>query len=77
MIGRLRGVIVEKRPPFLLIDVHGVGYEVEAPMTTFYRLPEINHETVLHTHLVVREDAQLLFGFGTEGSAGCSATCSG
>jgi len=66
MIGRLRGVIVEKRPPFLLVDVHGVGYELEAPMTTFYRLPEINHEAVLHTHLLVREDAQLLYGFGTE-----------
>jgi Holliday junction DNA helicase RuvA len=66
MIGRLRGIIVEKRPPFLLIDVHGVGYELEAPMTTFYRLPAINHEVVLHTHLVVREDAQLLYGFGSE-----------
>jgi Holliday junction DNA helicase RuvA len=67
MIGRLRGLLIEKRPPLLVIDVHGVGYEVEAPMTTFYRLPEINHEVTLHTHFVVREDAQLLFGFATDG----------
>ncbi|MFO1436164.1 MAG: Holliday junction branch migration protein RuvA [Gammaproteobacteria bacterium] len=67
MIGRLRGMLLEKRPPTLLIDVQGVGYEVEAPMTTFYKLPDINHEVTLHTHFVVREDAQLLFGFATEG----------
>lgn len=67
MIGRLRGMLLEKRPPLLLLDVHGVGYELEAPMTTFYRLPEINHEVTLHTHFVVREDAQLLFGFASEG----------
>jgi Holliday junction DNA helicase RuvA len=66
MIGRLRGILLEKRPPTLLIDVQGVGYEVEAPMTTFYKLPAINHEVTLHTHFVVREDAQLLFGFATE-----------
>jgi len=63
MIGRLKGIIIEKQAPALLIDVGGVGYEVEAPMTTFYRIPEIGKEVVLHTHFVVREDAQLLYGF--------------
>ncbi|GAA4649125.1 Holliday junction branch migration protein RuvA [Kistimonas scapharcae] len=63
MIGRLRGIVVEKRPPQLLLDVNGVGYEVEAPMTTFYRLPEEGQEATLYTHFVVREDAQLLYGF--------------
>lgn len=63
MIGRLRGVILEKRPPWLLLDVHGVGYEIEAPMTTFYRLPAVGAEVSLHIHLVVREDAHLLYGF--------------
>lgn len=66
MIGRLRGILLEKHPPHLLIDVHGVGYEIEAPMTTFYKLPEINQEVRLYTHLVVREDAHLLFGFYSE-----------
>ncbi len=66
MIGRLKGLLLEKQPPHLLIDVGGVGYEVETPMTTFYKLPEINQEVQLFTHLVVREDAQLLFGFFTE-----------
>lgn len=63
MIGRLRGVLLEKRPPHLLLDVGGVGYEVEAPMSTFYVLPELGQEVMLHTHLVVREDAHILFGF--------------
>lgn len=63
MIGYLRGRILEKQPPWLLMDVNGVGYEVEASMNTFYGLPEIGAETGLHTHFVVREDAQLLFGF--------------
>lgn len=63
MIGSLTGIIREKHPPHLLIDVHGVGYEVEAPMTTFYKLPEIGQTTTLHTHFVVREDGQFLFGF--------------
>lgn len=65
MIGQLRGIILEKQPPQLLLDVHGVGYEVDAPMSTFYRLPEIGQEVVLLTHFVVREDAQLLYGFYT------------
>lgn len=66
MIGQLRGLLLVKRPPLLLLDVQGVGYEVEAPMTTIYRLPEIGSEVILFTHLVVREDAHLLFGFATE-----------
>lgn len=63
MIGMLKGVLVSRQPPYLLIDVQGVGYELEAPMTTFYDLPEESSPVMLHTHLVVREDAQLLYGF--------------
>lgn len=63
MIGRLTGVLLEKQPPQILLDVNGVGYEVEAPMSTFYRLPELGAKVTVHTHLVVREDAQLLFAF--------------
>ncbi|MFT0212994.1 Holliday junction branch migration protein RuvA [Pseudomonas sp. F1_0610] len=63
MIGRLRGILVEKQPPFIIVDVSGIGYELEVPMTTLYQLPEINQEIIIHTHLVVREDAQLLYGF--------------
>ncbi|NOR52307.1 MAG: Holliday junction branch migration protein RuvA [Gammaproteobacteria bacterium] len=66
MIGRLRGILAEKHPPQLLLDVAGVGYEVEAPMSTFYQLPEIGQELTLLIHMVVREDAQLLFGFASE-----------
>jgi len=66
MIGQLRGKLIYKQPPLLLIDVQGVGYELEAPMTTFYNLPEISKEICLFTHLVVRDDAHLLFGFATE-----------
>lgn len=66
MIGRLRGRLLLKRPPHLLVEVQGIGYELEAPMTTFYRLPEIGVEIHLYTHFVVREDAQLLFGFASE-----------
>ncbi len=65
MIGRLRGIILEKQAPDLVIDVQGVGYEVAAPMSTFFNLPAINEEVSLFTHLVVREDAQLLYGFAT------------
>ncbi|HEV2219129.1 MAG TPA: Holliday junction branch migration protein RuvA [Casimicrobiaceae bacterium] len=67
MIGRLSGILVEKNPPQLLLDVHGVAYEVDVPMSTYYNLPVIGERITLHTHLVVREDAQLLYGFGTEG----------
>ncbi len=66
MIGRLRGTIVEKQPPQLLLDVNGVGYEVEATMTTFYDLPALGAEFTIYTHLVVRDDAHLLFGFASE-----------
>lgn len=63
MIGQLRGILLEKQPPQLVIDVHGVAYEIDAPMSTFYHLPDINQEITLYTHFVVREDAQLLYGF--------------
>lgn len=66
MIGFLRGRLTAKHPPQLLIDVGGVGYEVEAPMSTFYGLPPAGSDVSLFTHLVVREDAHVLFGFGTE-----------
>jgi holliday junction DNA helicase RuvA len=66
LIGHLRGKLAAKHPPLLLVDVGGVGYEVEAPMSTFYGLPGLGAEVSLHTHLVVREDAHVLFGFGTE-----------
>lgn len=65
MIGRLRGIIIEKQAPDMVLDVNGVGYEVSAPMSTFCNLPAINEEVNLFTHLVVREDAQLLYGFST------------
>ena len=66
MIGRLSGTLAEKNPPQILIDVHGVGYEVDVPMSTFYNLPAIGDKVSLLTHFVVREDAQILFGFGSE-----------
>ncbi|KPF47864.1 ATP-dependent DNA helicase RuvA [beta proteobacterium AAP121] len=66
MIGRLSGVLVQKAPPLVLLDVHGVGYEVDVPMSTFYNLPALGEPVVLLTHFVVREDAQVLFGFLTE-----------
>jgi len=65
MIGRLRGILLEKKPPHLLLDVKGVCYEIEAPMSTFYALPETGVELEIHTHLIVREDAHLLFGFAS------------
>ncbi len=70
MIGFLRGVLAHKAPPFLLIDVNGVGYELEVPMSTVFRLPELGSRVELRTHLVVREDAQTLFGFSTEEERG-------
>ena len=66
MIGRLQGILIEKRPPQLVIDCNGVGYEVEASMTTIWALPEINQRVSLYTHLTVREDAHLLYGFSSE-----------
>lgn len=66
MIGRLKGILLEKKAPSMLVDVNGVGYEVDAPISTFFDLPETGKEVVLYTHLVVREDAQLLYGFSKE-----------
>ena len=66
MIGRLTGILVEKSPPQILLDVQGVGYEIDVPMSTFYNLPLPGARVVLFTHLVVREDAHLLFGFGSD-----------
>jgi len=66
MIGRLSGTLLEKNPPQILLDVQGVAYEVDVPMSTFYNLPGAGDRVTLYTHLVVREDAHLLFGFGTE-----------
>jgi Holliday junction DNA helicase RuvA len=66
MIGRLTGILVAKNPPQILLDVRGVAYEVDVPMSTFYNLPVTGEEVALHTHLVVREDAHLLYGFGSE-----------
>ena len=65
MIGRLSGILLEKNPPQIVLDVQGVGYEVDVPMSTFYNLPALNERVVLHTQLIVREDAHLLFGFLT------------
>ena len=67
MIGRIQGLLLEKNPPQIIVDCHGVGYEVEVPMSTFYNLPATGERVGLLTHLVVREDAHLLYGFGTEG----------
>ncbi|HEV8261079.1 MAG TPA: Holliday junction branch migration protein RuvA [Burkholderiales bacterium] len=66
MIGRITGQLIEKRPPTVVVDVHGVAYEVDVPMSTFFTLPATGSTVALHTHLVVRDDAHLLFGFGTE-----------
>lgn len=66
MIGRLSGTLLDKRPPALLVEVNGVGYEVDVPMSTLYGLPAIGERVVLLTHLVVREDAHLLYGFATD-----------
>jgi len=65
MIGRLSGILLEKTPPLVLIDCNGVGYECEVPMSTFYNLPAVGEKVVMLTHFVVREDAQLLYGFGS------------
>lgn len=65
MIGKLTGTLLEKNPPQILIDCHGVGYEVDVPMSTFYNLPAVGERVALLTHFVVREDAQILYGFAT------------
>jgi Holliday junction DNA helicase RuvA len=66
MIGRLRGRVIEKHPPFLVLDVNGVGYEIESPMSTFYQLSAADDEVLLYTHLAIREDAHVLYGFARE-----------
>ncbi|EOI3551792.1 Holliday junction branch migration protein RuvA [Cronobacter turicensis] len=66
MIGRLRGIVLEKQPPLVLLEAGGVGYEIHMPMTCFYELPETGKEAVVFTHFVVREDAHLLFGFNNK-----------
>lgn len=66
MIGRIQGLLIQKNPPRILVDCHGVGYEIDVPMSTIYQLPENGQQVTLLTHFVVREDAQLLFGFATE-----------
>ncbi|PCJ47448.1 MAG: Holliday junction branch migration protein RuvA [Moraxellaceae bacterium] len=63
MIGRINGVLIEKQPPEMLVDVNGVGYEITAPMTTFYQLPTLGNPVTLFTHLTIRDDAHLLYGF--------------
>jgi Holliday junction DNA helicase RuvA len=65
MIGQIRGIILEKQAPQLLVDVQGVGYEIDAPMSTFYQLPDLGQQVILFTHFVVREDAHHLYGFFT------------
>lgn len=66
MIGKITGVLAEKHPPLVLVDVHGIGYEIDVPMSTFYHLPAIGEAVTLYTQFIVRDDAHLLFGFGTE-----------
>ena len=66
MIGQIRGILIHKQPPHLMVDIQGVAYEIEVPMTTFYKLPETGVEVTLLTHLVIRDDAHLLFGFASQ-----------
>jgi Holliday junction DNA helicase RuvA len=66
MIGRITGILLEKRPPQIIVDVNGVGYEIDVPMSTFYNLPATGEKVSLHTQMIVREDAHLLFGFGSD-----------
>lgn len=66
MIGRITGTLLEKHPPLVLVDVNGIGYEIDVPMSTFCKLPDIGEKVTLHTHFWVREEAHLLFGFMTE-----------
>jgi len=63
LIGQIRGILIEKKPPEILVDVGGITYEIQVPMSTLYQLPDVGQEVVLHTHFVVRDDAQLLYGF--------------
>ena len=74
MIGRLHGLLIHKQPPDLMLEVNGVGYELQAPMSTFYQLPECGETIILFTHMVVREDSQTLFGFNTTSDRGLFRT---
>lgn len=65
MIGRIRGILLDKTPPTINVDVGGVGYEIDVPMSTLYKLPDVGAEVILHTHLQVRDDAHVLYGFAT------------
>jgi Holliday junction DNA helicase RuvA len=67
MIGRITGILLEKNPPAITVDVHGLGYEIDVPMSTFYNLPATGEKLSLFTHLIVREDGHYLYGFGSEG----------
>ena len=71
MIGRIQGTLIESTPPQVLVDVHGIGYEIDVPMSTFYNLPGLGEKVTLLTHMVVREDAQLLYGFLTTAERDC------
>lgn len=66
MIGRIRGTLIKRQPPFVMVEVGGIGYEIQIPLNSFYLLPKIDQEVILFTHFVVREDSQLLFGFNNE-----------
>lgn len=66
MIGRITGTLLERNPPQILVDVHGVGYEIDVPMSTFYNLPAVGAQVQLHTHFIVREDGHFLYGFATD-----------
>ena len=66
MIGKIHGRLIERHPPQIIVDVHGVGYEIDVPMSTFYQLPATGSEVTLYTHLMVREDAHQLFGFASD-----------
>ena len=66
MIGRITGTLIEKHPPQVMVDIGGIGYEVDVPMSTFYNLPACGERITLYTHLAIREDAHLLYGFGTD-----------
>ena len=70
MIGRLRGAVLYKHPPYLVLDVNGVGYEIEAPMSTFYQLPALGEQVFLFTHLAIRDDAHVLYGFARDSERG-------
>jgi holliday junction DNA helicase RuvA len=74
MIGRIAGILIEKNPPQVLVDANGVGYEIDVPMSTFFGLPRNGEKVTLLTHMVVREDAQLLYGFATEDERGAFRT---